>query len=241
MGGSAECVLYSYLVIFQICQLIIQQGDKATSTLRNIACDLKSLMSEKVIFCDLVFVVCFHDYFFKAHLDWLMQSKDLTKPAFQAHQILVRFHLIDKDLKSRMKQHCEDLAVFAPYVHVLTLLSEEDAELQRVKIDGFLKQDMLSLHNHFSVYASPLLLGAGLLAEKPLAGVPARVILNQAPDEKADEPYCDQPGGKFYSKVHKRHVSLCEFDAFVRQKFNCLLYTSPSPRDLSTSRMPSSA
>ena len=25
------------------------------------------------------------------------------------------------------------------------------------------------------------------------------------------------------------------------QSFNCLLYTSPSPRDLSTSRMPSSA
>ena len=27
----------------------------------------------------------------------------------------------------------------------------------------------------------------------------------------------------------------------VRQAFDCLLYTSPSPRDLSTSRMPSSA
>ena len=28
---------------------------------------------------------------------------------------------------------------------------------------------------------------------------------------------------------------------FLETKFNCLLYTSPSPRDLSTSRMPSSA
>ena len=28
---------------------------------------------------------------------------------------------------------------------------------------------------------------------------------------------------------------------FLRQFKNCLLYTSPSPRDLSTSRMPSSA
>ena len=29
--------------------------------------------------------------------------------------------------------------------------------------------------------------------------------------------------------------------AEVREMYNCLLYTSPSPRDLSTSRMPSSA
>ena len=29
--------------------------------------------------------------------------------------------------------------------------------------------------------------------------------------------------------------------AFAAHTYNCLLYTSPSPRDLSTSRMPSSA
>ena len=41
----------------------------------------------------------------------------------------------------------------------------------------------------------------------------------------------------------------CEFDysgtqackALKDEGYNCLLYTSPSPRDLSTSRMPSSA
>ena len=32
-----------------------------------------------------------------------------------------------------------------------------------------------------------------------------------------------------------------QFDALVSWTYNCLLYTSPSPRDLSTSRMPSSA
>ena len=40
-------------------------------------------------------------------------------------------------------------------------------------------------------------------------------------------------------------LELCHFDvdqAFVRADLkDCLLYTSPSPRDLSTSRMPSSA
>ena len=33
----------------------------------------------------------------------------------------------------------------------------------------------------------------------------------------------------------------CVSQVFVRGALDCLLYTSPSPRDLSTSRMPSSA
>ena len=40
----------------------------------------------------------------------------------------------------------------------------------------------------------------------------------------------------------KHHSGLREnYDAEVTQVNPCLLYTSPSPRDLSTSRMPSSA
>ena len=37
------------------------------------------------------------------------------------------------------------------------------------------------------------------------------------------------------------HANLKEILEQVRQRTTCLLYTSPSPRDLSTSRMPSSA
>jgi len=36
-------------------------------------------------------------------------------------------------------------------------------------------------------------------------------------------------------------MTVSEVKGFGRQKGHCLLYTSPSPRDLSTSRMPSSA
>ena len=36
-------------------------------------------------------------------------------------------------------------------------------------------------------------------------------------------------------------LCLAVFDLFVGVSNDCLLYTSPSPRDLSTSRMPSSA
>ena len=45
--------------------------------------------------------------------------------------------------------------------------------------------------------------------------------------------------GKDLSKKQKS-LRLCVF-LFLGQRSGCLLYTSPSPRDLSTSRMPSSA
>ena len=43
--------------------------------------------------------------------------------------------------------------------------------------------------------------------------------------------------------VHNGKVNnISEGQIYIRDKYNnCLLYTSPSPRDLSTSRMPSSA
>ena len=44
--------------------------------------------------------------------------------------------------------------------------------------------------------------------------------------------------GKYAEKFQKTFVDQSDYLALVR---DCLLYTSPSPRDLSTSRMPSSA
>ena len=43
--------------------------------------------------------------------------------------------------------------------------------------------------------------------------------------------------GSLYHDVGKLHAP----DWFIENQKDCLLYTSPSPRDLSTSRMPSSA
>ena len=39
----------------------------------------------------------------------------------------------------------------------------------------------------------------------------------------------------------KADGGIIDFNKISQQRKNCLLYTSPSPRDLSTSRMPSSA
>ena len=49
---------------------------------------------------------------------------------------------------------------------------------------------------------------------------------------------------KVDTKFHLVHLAAKrarEINAYYTQLGDCLLYTSPSPRDLSTSRMPSSA
>ena len=51
-----------------------------------------------------------------------------------------------------------------------------------------------------------------------------------------DEVYIDRLSGKNTDRPELKKMT-----DYVRKGDTCLLYTSPSPRDLSTSRMPSSA
>ena len=55
--------------------------------------------------------------------------------------------------------------------------------------------------------------------------------------------YCEWKGcnKKGIYRAPKNRENLREFRWFCLEHISCLLYTSPSPRDLSTSRMPSSA
>eukprot|EP00831_Metopus_contortus_P055828 TRINITY_DN47389_c0_g1_i1.p2 TRINITY_DN47389_c0_g1~~TRINITY_DN47389_c0_g1_i1.p2 ORF type:complete len:208 (+),score=37.35 TRINITY_DN47389_c0_g1_i1:99-722(+) len=46
---------------------------------------------------------------------------------------------------------------------------------------------------------------------------------------------------RFYEKIEKVYKILKKYNIKNKESITCLLYTSPSPRDLSTSRMPSSA
>ena len=53
---------------------------------------------------------------------------------------------------------------------------------------------------------------------------------------------CIEYNGNLYFVIEFQHVKPGKGPAFVRTKLkNCLLYTSPSPRDRTRSRMPSSA
>ena len=75
-----------------------------------------------------------------------------------------------------------------------------------------------------------------------LSGDTKQVISVQSQDPDEHEP-CIIPFTEY--KPHKFlppvWLSPLERSEIQRRQYSCLLYTSPSPRDLSTSRMPSSA
>ena len=64
-------------------------------------------------------------------------------------------------------------------------------------------------------------------------------LLNE--DEKAALRWAEVVTLKLYQAGPGRKSERPEAIKKLKQYFSCLLYTSPSPRDLSTSRMPSSA
>ena len=47
--------------------------------------------------------------------------------------------------------------------------------------------------------------------------------------------------GIFFAKIAKGNIVLAAIGTWISNPFTCLLYTSPSPRDVEESRMPSSA
>eukprot|EP00831_Metopus_contortus_P002983 TRINITY_DN11116_c0_g1_i1.p2 TRINITY_DN11116_c0_g1~~TRINITY_DN11116_c0_g1_i1.p2 ORF type:complete len:111 (-),score=35.79 TRINITY_DN11116_c0_g1_i1:87-419(-) len=79
--------------------------------------------------------------------------------------------------------------------------------------------------------------GAG---SKGTWGKPGDELVKNAPMYDSDEEDSEAMQAKFTEEIKmKMHA-----DRLVAEEFEpiiCLLYTSPSPRDLSTSRMPSSA
>ena len=52
---------------------------------------------------------------------------------------------------------------------------------------------------------------------------------------------CDELRGGMDASQYKDYVLFMLFIKYITDKYGCLLYTSPSPRDRQKSRMPSSA
>ena len=62
--------------------------------------------------------------------------------------------------------------------------------------------------------------------------------ISHVKDDDFQDMYIRTPLGGFYN--HSKNPNVTKLSSNTFPKY-CLLYTSPSPRDLSTSRMPSSA
>jgi len=74
------------------------------------------------------------------------------------------------------------------------------------------------------------------------------VPLNVRFGDQVIKDHVELSGDEFFAKLKASsqlpktsQPAVGEFESVFRRHLDCLLYTSPSPRDLSTSRMPSSA
>lgn len=98
VGAAAECGFEHYLIPLKFTQLCINQYN-SNIKINQAASDLQSLLINPLFYSDVCLLHCFHDSYFKKHMDWMMQSDDLTdKCGFQSHQMAVRHYVMNRDL-----------------------------------------------------------------------------------------------------------------------------------------------
>lgn len=201
VGAASKYGFEYYLILLKFTQLCINQC-KSNIKINQAASDLQSLLINPLFYSDVCLLHCFHDGHFKRHMDWMMQSNDLTnKCGFQAHQIAVRYYIMERDLL-RLKTDVNDYnGFFHHFVRSLSLLDDNGEPLhgidsQKSKAQSFVDKSLDSLHKHFSRWLDVKLLPASLMAEKPLTMVVSRVITGvpapwpaEAPDSAFDPTF----------------------------------------------------
>ncbi len=244
-GEAAKYGFENYLVIFKFAQLCINafpSGNKINKT----ASDLQSLMMDPIIYSDMCLIHCFHDFYFKKYLDWMMQSKDLTEECgFQSHQMLAtyyRMHCDLEDMKLEVDLSLDDVGngYFFPYIQSLDNLdtpSQSDPDYQKAVMSnedqrrkGLKWVDIAvdSLNTHFIRWASVKLLPAALMSEDPLAKCVARLIVGAPPADPVLEHYPCPPGASpeppvekaFKSDVFKCGIKISRFESWLRTTFD---------------------
>jgi len=179
VGAAASFTFECYLVIYHASQSIVNVY-AATNKAYKIASSLFALMSDPENFIDLCLMRCFHKGYISPHLDWLQSSADLTNTqAFQSHNVAVRHYLMEYDLLNLLST-----TLFKSYFEAI-----ENAGFPRGTTDYgrylkkacvFMESSLVSLHNHFKRWLSPLILPAALMSESPTARVVASLMMNVA-------------------------------------------------------------
>ena len=88
-----------------------------------------------------------------------------------------------------------------------------------------------------NIYANESLFKAGILPHRPADKIKKKECAVLVETVKAVLQRAIETGGS----TLRDFVNSDGKSGYFQQEYTCLLYTSPSPRDLSTSRMPSSA
>jgi len=221
VGAAASFTFECYLVIYHASQTIVNVY-AATNKAHNIVSSLFSLMSDPENFINLCLIRCFHKGYISPHLDWLQSSADLTNTqAFQSHNVAMRCYLMEYDLLNLLsstlfKSHFEATEK-AGFPRGTT---NYDRHLKKTCI--FMESSLVSLHNHFKRWLSPLILPAALMSEYPTARVVASLMMNvAAPTLQA---YVDavvyNPGSQkiiYKSEAHGRRIDMGGFNKFLRE------------------------
>ena len=91
-------------------------------------------------------------------------------------------------------------------------------------------------------------IGGGGFGRHPGVGIIEKYILQQSDKEKPNICFIPTATGdsdsykvSYYATLNQLNCNPTHLDFFKRTPNFCLLYTSPSPRDATLSRMPSSA
>ena len=122
------------------------------------------------------------------------------------------------------------LKLGVPYVSVDAALRD----FRKQKIQSYQDMEFTTLQRHDLNLVSTTYMTLGFI----VLGTLLVFLIKKMPKAAADDDDEDLNLGATFGRLMKnpRYVG-----GVIAQMFYCLLYTSPSPRDLSTSRMPSSA
>ena len=183
----------------------------------------RAMPLEPLHYSDTCPLECFHDSYFKQHLDWMMQSNDLTNECgFQTHQMPLQCYFmchelmaLKLDVSETNEDKCNDF--FYPFLKSLEIQTDNgtplsDNAIQRGKALAFVDQALDSLQKHFKRWVTPKMLPAALMADKPFALVVARLITGAPPADPVMEQWDD---GAFemthHSQSHERHKRLLDW------------------------------
>jgi len=201
------------------------------------------MMRDPENFIDVTLMRCFNKACINPHFDWMQSCTDLTQSlGFQAHNIAIRFFLMDRDIRRVMHgRSMEDYheaikkAVAIENGGVIDKKKEHMWHLNKLNV--FINEAHDSLLKHFSRWMTHKLIPAALLSERPLASVVAAAMLdaNVMPTSFFEEDNVVDNrmlSGSIdcHSVAHKQSINLVALDNFIRNQLEANVTGECSPQ-----------
>jgi hypothetical protein len=160
-----------------------------TPVQRDIAGNLKSMLTEPEILCDLYLLACFFRGFLFHHFKFFQGvDPNIGKPGFLSFHILTRVFLMTRDLERLSKYQTvsdEEEHGMKPFIAAVSQLqSEADRQRQHWKATKFLKIAKDEMYKMFRRWIDPRLFFLGAFSESPTGRLIARFCLSEVNDSR---------------------------------------------------------